>query len=53
VIHGIQLGLLEDKVKVNLKGGVAFVEYYGDAVYLSGPGEFVYEGMINLQSGAS
>jgi len=53
VIHGIQLGLLEDKVKVNLKGGDAFVEYYGDAVYLSGPGEFVYEGMVNLRSGAS
>ena len=53
VIHGIQLGLLEDKVKVNLKGGVAFVEYYGDAVYLSGPGEFVYEGMVNLRSGSS
>ena len=53
VIHGIQLGLLEDKVKVNLKGGDALVEYNGDAVYLSGPGEFVYEGMVNLQSGAS
>ena len=53
VIHGIQLGLLEDKVKVNLRGGEAFVEYYGDAVYLSGPGEFVYEGMVNLRSGAS
>ena len=53
VIHGIQLGLLEDKVKVNLKGGEAFVEYYGDEVYLSGPGEFVYEGMVNLRSGPS
>jgi len=53
VIHGIQLGLLEDKVKVNLKGGDALVEYYGDAVYLSGPGEFVYEGAVNLRSGAS
>ena len=53
VIHGIQLGLLEDKVKVNLRGGEAFVEYYGDAVYLSGPGEFVYEGMVNLRSDSS
>ena len=53
VIHGIQLGLLEDKVKVNLKGGDALVEYYGDAVYLSGPGEFVYEGTVNLRSGSS
>ena len=53
VIHGIQLGLLEDKVKVHLKGGIAFVEYNGDKVYLSGPGEFVYEGAVNLRSGAS
>lgn len=53
VIHGIQLGLLEDKVEVHLKGGKAFVEYYGDTVYLSGPGEFVYEGVLNLRSGTS
>ena len=53
VIHGIQLGLLEDKVEVHLKGGKAFVEYNGDTVYLSGPGEFVYEGVLNLRSGAS
>jgi diaminopimelate epimerase len=53
VIHGIQLGLLEDKVEVHLKGGSAFVEYNGDTVYLSGPGEFVYEGVLNLRSEAS
>ena len=53
VIHGIQLGLLENKVKVHLKGGNAFVEYNGDTVYLTGPGEFVYEGSVNLRSGAS
>ena len=53
VVHGIQLGLLEEKVKVHLKGGDAFVEYNGDTVYLSGPGEFVYEGAVNLRSGAS
>jgi diaminopimelate epimerase len=53
VIHGIQLGLLEDKVEVHLKGGKAFVEYNGDTVYLSGPGEFVYEGVLNLRSGTS
>jgi diaminopimelate epimerase len=51
VIYGIQLGLLEDKVEVHLKGGKAFVEYNGDTVYLSGPGEFVYEGVLNLRSG--
>jgi len=53
VIHGIRLGLLENKVKVHLKGGNAFVEFYEDTVYLSGPGEFVYEGAVNLQSGSS
>jgi len=53
VIHGIRLGLLEDKVKAHLKGGDAFVEFYGDIVYLSGPGEFVYEGAVNLRSGVS
>ena len=53
VIHGIRLGLLEDKVKTHLKGGDAVVEFYGDMVYLSGPGEFVYEGAVNLRSGAS
>jgi diaminopimelate epimerase len=51
VIHGIQLELLEDKVEVHLKGGKAFVEYNSDTVYLSGPGEFVYEGVLNLRSG--
>ena len=53
VIHGIQLGLLENKVIVHLKGGDAFVEFHEDIVYLSGPAEFVYEGAVNLQSGAS
>ena len=53
VVHGIQLGLLEEKVQVHLKGGSAFVEYNDDIVYLSGPGEFVYEGALNLRSGAS
>ena len=53
VIHGIQLGLLEDKVQVRLKGGDALVEYKGDMVYLSGPGEFVYEGAVNLRTGPS
>jgi len=53
VIHGIQLGLLENKVKVHLNGGDALVEFYGDEVYLSGPGEFVYEGVLNLRSSSS
>ncbi len=53
VIHGIRLGLLEDKVTVHLKGGDAIVEFYDDTVYLCGPGEFVYEGAVNLRSGSS
>jgi diaminopimelate epimerase len=53
VIHGIRLGLLNSKVKVRLNGGNAMVEYDGIKVYLSGPGEFVYEGSVNLRSAPS
>jgi len=53
VIYGIKLGILNSKVKVNLSGGDAMVEYDGKKVYLSGPGEFVYEGSINLRSAPS
>jgi diaminopimelate epimerase len=52
VVHGVMLGLLDSKVDVHLSGGNAVVEYDGNNVYLSGPGEFVYEGSINLRSGA-
>jgi diaminopimelate epimerase len=53
VIHGIRLGKLNSKVKVHLNGGDAMVEYDGEKIYLSGPGEFVYEGSINLRSALS
>jgi diaminopimelate epimerase len=53
VIHGIRLGLLNSKVKVCLNGGNAMVEYDGQKVYLTGPGEFVFEGSINLRSAPS
>ena len=53
VIHGIRLGLLENKVTVHLKGGDALVEFYEDTVYLSGPGEFVFEGEVNIRSNSS
>jgi len=53
VIHGIRLGLLNPKVKVRLNGGEAMVEYDGKKAYLSGPGEFIYEGSINLRSAPS
>jgi len=53
VIYGARLGLLNSKVKVRLNGGNAMIEYDGKKVYLSGPGEFVYEGSINLRSSPS
>ena len=53
VIYGSRLGLLNSKVKVRLNGGNAMVEYDEKKVYLSGPGEFVYEGSINLRSAPS
>ena len=53
VIYGIRLGMLNSKVKVRLNGGNAMVEYDGKNVYLSGPGEVVYEGSINLRSAPS
>jgi len=53
VIYGARLGILNSKVKVRLNGGNAMVEYDGKKVYLSGPGEFVYEGTINLRSAPS
>ena len=51
VVHGFRLGLLDDKVKVHLTGGDAFVEFDGKNAYLSGPAEFVYQGEINLRTG--
>ena len=51
VVHGIRLGLLDEKVKVHLTGGDAFVEFDGKNAYLSGPAEFVYEGAVNLRTG--
>jgi len=53
VIYGVRLGILNSKVNVRLNGGNAMVEYDGEKVYLSGPGEFVYEGSINLRSAPS
>jgi len=53
VIYGVRLGILNSKVKVRLNGGNTMVEYDGKKVYLSGPGEFVYEGSINLRSAPS
>ena len=51
VVHGVRLGLLDDKVKVHLTGGDALVEFDGHKAYLSGPAEFVYEGSVNMRTG--
>ena len=53
VIYGIKRGHLDSKVIVHLNGGDAVVDYDGDKVFLTGPGEFVYEGSVNLRSGSS
>ena len=53
VIYGIQRGQLNSKVTVHLNGGDAVVDYNGNNVFLTGPGEFVYEGSVNLRSGSS
>ena len=53
VIYGVNKGILDSKVIVHLNGGDAIVDYDGVRVCLTGPGEFVYEGSINLRSGAS
>ena len=53
VIYGFRSGILDSKVTVHLNGGDAIVELDGDKVFLTGPGEFVYEGSVNLRSGSS
>ena len=53
VIYGYRSEILDSKVTVHLNGGDAIVEFDGDNVFLTGPGEFVYEGSVNLRSGSS
>jgi diaminopimelate epimerase len=53
IIYGVKRGLLDSKVIVHLNGGDATVEFDGEKVFLTGPGEFVYEGSINFRSGSS
>ena len=52
VIYGIKKGILDSRVTVHLNGGDAIVDFDGDKVFLTGPGEFVYEGSVNLRSGS-
>ena len=51
VIYGVKSGILDSRVIVHLNGGDALVNFDGDKVFLTGPGEFVYEGSVNLRSG--
>lgn len=53
VIYGVRKGILDSKVTVHLNGGDSIVEFDGNKVFLTGPGEFVFEGSVNLRSGAS
>ena len=53
VIYGVNKGILNSKVKVHLNGGDAIVNFDGDRVFLTGPGEFVFEGSVNLRRGSS
>ena len=53
VIYGVNKKILDSRVVVHLNGGDAIVDFDGDSVYLTGPGEFVYEGSVNLRSGSS
>lgn len=50
MVAGRQLGLLESKVSVCQPGGILTVEWqgFGDPVYLTGPAQHVFEGVISL-----
>ena len=50
VVSGIQLGLLQSPVLVNMRGGQLQIEWAGEAqpVMITGPAEIVFEGQIEL-----
>ncbi len=50
MVIGRQLGLLDDKVYVDLPGGRLFVQWsqVGDPVWMTGPAAYVFEGKIEL-----
>ena len=49
VVYGVVLGKLANRVSVNLRGGRAVIEYVeNEHVFLSGPGEFVFDGEIEI-----
>lgn len=50
VVCGIQAGLLDERVDVDLPGGRLQIQWSGgdSPVWMTGPGEFVFEGNITL-----
>ncbi len=51
VVAGIDQGLLDNSVKVFLRGGSLGIEWAGDGapVLMTGPAEYVYEGMFEME----
>lgn len=49
VAYGVRAGLLDTKVMTHLNGGDAVIEHTkDDSVFLSGPAQFVFEGVIEI-----
>ena len=51
VVAGIGWGLLDSRVDVHTRGGMLTIEWAGgaqDAVRMTGPAEFVFEGQIDI-----
>ena len=51
VVAGIGWGLLDKRVDVHTRGGMLTIEWAGgaqDAVRMTGPAEFVFEGQIDI-----
>ena len=51
VVAGIGWGLLDERVDVHTRGGMLTIEWAGgtqDAVRMTGPAEFVFEGQIDI-----
>jgi diaminopimelate epimerase len=56
VVAGIRLGLLDARVRVQMRGGLLTVGWIGgagDTVRLSGPAQTVFEGSIDLPESLS
>lgn len=51
VVAGIDQGLLDSPVEVSLRGGTLDIEWSGqdDAVFMTGPAEYVYEGSYEME----